>query len=167
MWHALAFLVVIGCSQKNGAPEPSETPASETPAAEAPATETPAAETPSNDGAAEAEAEAPTPEGLYEECKARVEGPQAEGECEADADCKAAGCSTEVCTTVANANGIMTTCEGKLCFKILDTCGCNEGQCTWSLKSEVPPLEGPKPADPLPPTRLPPSPPPPEPAGDE
>jgi eight-cysteine-cluster-containing protein len=113
---------------------------------------------------AEPEAEAPTPASLYAECQQRVEGKQVEGECEKDEDCKTAGCGTEVCVTVANAADVMTTCEDKLCFKVLDTCGCNEGQCTWSLKDEIPAQEGLKapeePAKKLPPTRLPPSAPP-------
>lgn len=97
--------------------------------------------------------QAPTPASLYAECEQRVENPQAAGECTADADCAKAGCGSEVCTTMAAAAQVMTTCEDKLCFKVLDTCGCHDGQCTWTLKDEVPALQEVRPA-PLP-TRLP------------
>lgn len=80
----------------------------------------------------------PTPAALYAECEARVEGAQKDGECTTDADCATAGCSGEVCTTTAEAANVMTACEDKLCFKVLDACGCHEGRCTWTLKAEVP-----------------------------
>lgn len=89
----------------------------------------------------------PTSAELYAECQTRVEGPQKDDECKVDADCAKAGCGQEVCTTAAEAANITTTCEDKLCFKILDTCGCHEGECTWTLKPEVPasqiPVPGP------------------------
>ena len=81
---------------------------------------------------------APTPASLYADCKDRVEGVGAAGECKTDVDCNRAGCGSEVCTTVAAAKEVTSTCEDKLCFKVLDTCGCHEGECTWTLKSEVP-----------------------------
>lgn len=81
---------------------------------------------------------APTPASLYAECLERVEGVGAAGECASDADCQKAGCGAEVCTTVAAAKDVTTTCENKPCFAVLDACGCHEGQCTWSLKAEVP-----------------------------
>jgi eight-cysteine-cluster-containing protein len=81
---------------------------------------------------------APTPASLYAECKDRVEGVGAPGECASDADCQKAGCGAEVCTTVAAAKDVTTTCENKPCFAVLDTCGCHEGQCTWTLKAEIP-----------------------------
>lgn len=105
----------------------------------------------------EPEVEKPTPASLYAECEQRVERPQAEGECEKDEDCKTAGCGNEVCSTVAGAAEVMTTCEDKLCFKVLDTCGCHEGQCTWTLKDEIPEMKAIKPGTQLPPTRLPPT----------
>lgn len=85
---------------------------------------------------------APTPASLYEECKDRVEQPQADGECTTDADCVRAGCGSEVCTTTAAAGDIMTTCEDRLCFHVLDTCGCHDGVCSWTLKDEVPERKG-------------------------
>lgn len=102
-----------------------------------------------------------TPMSLYEECKGRVEGPQAEGECTTDADCGKAGCSQEVCTTTAKAADLNTSCEKKPCFTVLEACGCHEGQCTWTLKDEVPAMEvapPPVPGGSLPPSnRLPPT----------
>jgi len=148
------FLVLFtGCGAKSSAtPEPSPT---EEPAP-APAPEVKPPEP-------EPVAEAPTPASLYAECQQRVEGKQAEGECEKDEDCKTAGCGQEVCVTAANAADVMTTCEAKLCFKVLDSCGCHDGQCTWTLKDEVPAQEGVKapedpanaPTDRLPPTKPP------------
>lgn len=79
-----------------------------------------------------------TPQALYDECRERVEGVQKADECKTDADCATAGCGSEVCTTTAEAANVMTACEDKLCFKILDVCGCHDGQCTWTLKAEVP-----------------------------
>jgi eight-cysteine-cluster-containing protein len=80
----------------------------------------------------------PSPEELYAMCEARVEEPRVDGECVSDEDCATAGCAGEVCTTTAGAADVMTTCENKLCFSILDTCGCIDGQCSWSIKDAVP-----------------------------
>ncbi len=74
-----------------------------------------------------------TPSALYQRCRDRVEGREAEGECVSDADCTATGCSGEVCVTKASAAGMMTTCEILPCFDVLEACGCVEGRCTWSL----------------------------------
>jgi eight-cysteine-cluster-containing protein len=68
-----------------------------------------------------------------------VEGAEAPAECTSDADCATAGCSGEVCTTVAEAAGVMSTCEVKPCFSILDRCGCVDGRCSWSIKAAAPP----------------------------
>ncbi len=145
MWRTFALILLIGCSGKNNTPETKPAPEPVEAAAPTPAPEPePEAEAP----------EKPTPQGLYDECKERVEGRQKEGECTTDADCKTAGCGSEVCTTVADAAEVMTTCEGKLCFKILDTCGCHEGMCSWTIKDEMPEMKGPKPATKLP-TKLP------------
>ncbi len=73
------------------------------------------------------------PKVLYADCKERVEGPEADGECTADADCTRAGCAQEVCLPAAQAAELMTTCEDKLCYQALDACGCHEGRCTWTL----------------------------------
>lgn len=99
-----------------------------------------------------------TPAELYGECKDRVEGPQKDDECKTDADCATSGCGNEVCTTAAEKGNVMTTCEDKLCFKVLDSCGCHEGECTWTLKAETP-IEKPGPAGSLP-SSLPPTEPP-------
>jgi len=92
------------------------------------------------EGAAEREGprEIPSPEELYAMCEARVEEPRVDGECTSDADCATAGCAGEVCTTKAAAADVMTTCENKLCFSILDRCGCVDGQCSWAIKDAVP-----------------------------
>ena len=79
-----------------------------------------------------------TPAELYEQCKDRMENPQADGACKVDADCASAGCGQEVCTTVAQSKTWNTTCEDKACFKVADSCGCHDGKCTWTLKAEVP-----------------------------
>jgi len=78
-----------------------------------------------------------TPTALYLQCRERVEKPEADGECKTAADCGASGCGGEVCA--ANVHGaIMSTCEVRGCFAVLDSCGCVEGKCQWSLKAEVP-----------------------------
>jgi len=81
---------------------------------------------------------APTPASLYAACRDRVEQPETEGECKADGDCAAAGCSQEICTTAAAAKDVTSTCEVRECFQVLDHCGCVQGKCTWSLKDTVP-----------------------------
>lgn len=85
-----------------------------------------------------APAEAPssaifTPRTIYRACRDRVELPEAAAECTSDADCVSAGCSKEVCTTKSAAASLTTTCEVQDCFAVLDTCGCTEGVCAWSL----------------------------------
>lgn len=86
-----------------------------------------------------ASGEAPTPQSLYETCRDRVEGVETDGECETDADCARAGCGSEVCLPAKLAVDVMTTCEVRPCFSVLDTCGCNEGRCNWTLKTEISP----------------------------
>lgn len=75
-----------------------------------------------------------TPRAMYEGCRDRVELPEAAGECTTDADCTKAGCSGEVCTTASAAASVMTACEAWDCFSVLDTCGCHDGVCGWTLK---------------------------------
>jgi len=70
----------------------------------------------------------------YAECRDRVEGPEAAGECSADSDCVKAGCSKEVCLASSNAEGFNTTCDAQPCFKVLDECKCVQTKCTWSVK---------------------------------
>ncbi len=78
------------------------------------------------------------PAALYAECRDRVEGREKDGECSTDADCAPAGCSGEVCVTKTLAPEVMTTCEQRPCFTVLDTCGCVEGRCSWSVVEEMP-----------------------------
>ena len=149
MWRTLALFLLIACSGKNANPEAE---AANEPVADAEPAPEPAAEP------VDVKTEIPSPQELYDSCQERVEGRQKEGECTVDADCKTAGCGSEVCTTVANAAEVMTTCEDKICFKILDTCGCNEGMCTWTIKDKLPVMGGAQPATKLP-TKLPSTPP--------
>ena len=75
------------------------------------------------------------PQAVYESCFDRVEGVETDGECETDADCSPAGCSSEVCVAAAVSAETYTTCETRLCFSATDTCGCQNGRCRWSLKT--------------------------------
>lgn len=114
-------------------PIPSEVPA-----------EAPAAT--SDDARTDAPAQAPNfaggkggapipPAELYAACKTRVEGADRAGECASDADCKRAGCSQEMCISAAEAReGVMSTCEVRPCFEVLEACGCNEGVCSWTVE---------------------------------
>ncbi|MEZ4240259.1 MAG: hypothetical protein R3F59_29710 [Myxococcota bacterium] len=95
---------------------------------------------------------AATPQSLYEACIDRVELPQADGECTKDEDCATAGCGNEVCTSTKEQANVMTTCEDRLCFKVLEACGCHEGHCSWTLKAEVPAEQVPAPGGSLPPS---------------
>lgn len=116
-------------------------PAAESPASDAPPEAAPVVlvQSPAPDPAAEA-APLRTPAELYGNCRERVEGPSTDGECTVDADCVRTGCSSEVCVPAAKAGDVMSTCEVLPCFAALDTCGCHEGQCSWTLKASVPPL---------------------------
>lgn len=131
MTRTLWLLVVMaGCAGTNKSANP-ETPKDEAVAKDA-------APDPEPEPAPVADPDTPTPASLYASCRDRVEGPEADGECETDADCKTAGCGGEVCTTVAEAANVMTTCDAKLCFSVLETCGCVEGRCSWALKDAIP-----------------------------
>ncbi len=85
-----------------------------------------------------AAAPAGSPVELAASCEARTEQPEVAGECTTDADCARAGCSSEVCTAAASAGDVMTTCEVQPCFSVLDTCGCVEGRCRWSIRDTLP-----------------------------
>lgn len=75
-----------------------------------------------------------TPEELYAACKTRVEGADAAGECTSDADCVRGGCSQELCVSTTEAEaGMMSTCEMRPCFQILEACGCHAGVCSWQI----------------------------------
>jgi eight-cysteine-cluster-containing protein len=110
---------------------PATPPATAEPPVAAPAPSAPPLEPPATG--------TPTPGALYEQCRDRVEQPEANGECDSDDDCASSGCGREVCTTATAAADLMTTCEVRQCFSVLDSCGCDKGRCTWSLKDAVPP----------------------------
>ncbi len=101
-------------------------------------------------GAAAAAVGSKSPSELYEQCKARVEGPEKAGECTTDEDCTKAGCSSEACVSKATAaEGYMTGCEVLPCFAVLESCGCQEGLCTWTITPDEAEPE-PEPAEPAP-----------------
>lgn len=133
----LSISLIAGCTSSH-TPEPAEPVANVEPPEQVGAAPVPSD---SSDVAA------PTPASLYGLCRARVEGPEAPAECTTDAECGRTGCSQEVCAPIAKAGDVMTTCEILPCFRALDTCGCQEGVCSWSLKTELPgpgPLRLPK-----------------------
>lgn len=72
---------------------------------------------------------------LYAACQERVEGPESPGECAQDSDCVPAGCSLELCVAEAQAEEAFSSCETRLCFSVLERCGCQEGLCRWSVKA--------------------------------
>ena len=87
---------------------------------------------------------------LYQSCQDRVEGREVAGECKVDADCVAAGCSGETCISQDAAEGLMSTCEILPCFRVLQSCGCQDGLCRWTvgMKEGAPTLKAPfKPGD--------------------
>ena len=61
-----------------------------------------------------------------------------EAECSTDADCAAAGCSGQICTTATKAADIITTCEYRDEYSCLQytNCGCTEGKCNWAQNTE-------------------------------
>ena len=78
------------------------------------------------------------PAKAYEECKTRVEGADVAGECGADTDCVSTGCSKELCVSkTAAGEGLISPCEVLPCFSVLDSCGCNQGVCQWSVKDKA------------------------------
>jgi len=115
-------LPCVGCGDPAPAPPAALVAAPATPALALPAALPPAALPPADAAAA------------YAACRARVEEPEADGECTTDADCAVAGCSGEICTTAAAVGELMSTCEVDPCFAVLDHCGCQAGRCSWSLK---------------------------------
>lgn len=144
----LLLVLVLGlggaCARLGPAPEaggppvapivtPSGTPAV-TPVAAPPTSPTPLAE-----GATLANPAIFTPRALYAACRDRVELPEAAGECSSDADCVRAGCGSELCVSAAAAKDLVGTCELPDCLSVLDSCGCNQGLCTWTLKLPVAP----------------------------
>ena len=134
-----AALLALGCDgAKKNSPNADDVPTDVAPPVQVDAEPAPAP------------AERATPTALYEQCHDRLELPEAAGECTTDADCGSVGCGKEVCTTTKAGAEVMSTCEDRPCFKVLDACGCHEGKCTWTLKAEAP-ATAPLPAS-LPPT---------------
>lgn len=78
------------------------------------------------------------PRSLYEGCRERVEGTEADGECAADADCVKTGCSSELCIAKSAAAGVMSTCEVRTCFQVLESCTCQGGHCRWVVGARRP-----------------------------
>ena len=73
---------------------------------------------------------------LKEQCLALNFG--GTGGCSSDADCVRAGCSSQLCVPVSQANETVTTCEylpEYACFT-QTTCGCVEGRCSWRQTPE-------------------------------
>ena len=58
----------------------------------------------------------------------RVEGENFENRCHGDSECRAGGCSGEVCSA---REGILTTCEMRRWPQGRAACGCVEGECVW------------------------------------
>jgi eight-cysteine-cluster-containing protein len=58
----------------------------------------------------------------------RVEGERFENRCRDDSQCKAGGCSGEVCSA---AEGVLTTCEVRDWPQGKAGCGCVAGECVW------------------------------------
>ncbi len=73
------------------------------------------------------------PAGLYEACRERVEHPEQAQECASDSDCKTVGCSGEVCVK-ASEEEMLTTCDVLPCYRVLDSCGCLDGRCRWTIR---------------------------------
>lgn len=135
--------LIAGSGCKKAEPTPDAPPLSPPPAAAAAPgpSEVGPSEVPTTDAGSPPSAKSgpSTAAELYGACRERVERPEADGECSSDADCVASGCSQELCTsTAAAAEGLMSTCEMRPCFKVLDACGCVEGHCRWSLKELAP-----------------------------
>ncbi|MFH1467239.1 MAG: eight-cysteine-cluster domain-containing protein [Pseudomonadota bacterium] len=84
--------------------------------------------------------DSPPPAALYDQCHDRLEGRgEQDGECAVDSDCATAGCSQEVCVPAAKKGDVITTCEILPCFGAVEACGCHEGRCTWTLRTELQP----------------------------
>jgi len=109
--------------------EPAEAPASgDAPAADASAV-------PEGTASEGGRTDAPSsdPSALYGQCRDRVEGVGVPGECSSDTDCARAGCSSEVCVAAVRKAEAITTCEILPCFEVLASCGCVDGQCSWTV----------------------------------
>ena len=127
----LALLLGLGCATAPPEGVPPRSAASTQPAAGHTTNAKGTAQPP-----VDVDASRPTAAVMYEQCRDRVEGRQMPSECTTDADCVATGCSGEVCLPRSMADGLVTTCEVLPCFAVLDSCGCVEGSCSWSVKDD-------------------------------
>jgi eight-cysteine-cluster-containing protein len=132
-----AWVSVVACAGPHGAAEPvpvvTEPDVSAAPGDASPVRTVTAEVTPTAPPIEEAASSGPTPQALYAQCSGRVEGVSAAGECASDADCTRAGCSGEVCVATANKATAVTTCEILPCFDVLQSCGCVDGMCSWTV----------------------------------
>ena len=129
--HTLALTALVAwaasCAGPSTAVAPDAAKGEVTPAAPGPA--------------AAPEPRRPDPKRMYADCRERVEGAEAPGECASDSDCATAGCGGELCISAANAAaGVSTTCEQRPCFQALDRCTCQATTCKWTVRAEVPAL---------------------------
>jgi eight-cysteine-cluster-containing protein len=130
--RTLWILLLAACAQRPStvAVAPEAAPAEREPVAAAP-------------GSGSGFAGAFDPQSLYEGCRDRVEGTETDGECTADADCVKTGCSSELCIAKSAAAGVMSTCEVRTCFQVLESCACQQGHCRWVVGTRKPaPDEG-------------------------
>jgi eight-cysteine-cluster-containing protein len=134
-----AALAVFACAGTRASSEPAPAVTGQAAIADVPTLE-PAPNAPTSTGEEGLAPVEPTPEALYGQCRARVEGVSATGECASDADCTRAGCSGEVCVAASNKASAVTTCEILPCFSVLQACGCVEGLCSWSVGPSTRPL---------------------------
>lgn len=134
--HPLLALGLLACNAHLETPTPAESAVAPAIAEAQPAPAAPAGPPP-----APLPVDAPPPQALYDQCHARLEGREVDGECTADADCARAGCSQEVCVPAAKKADVITTCEVLPCFGAVEACGCHEGRCTWTVRATIaPPL---------------------------
>jgi eight-cysteine-cluster-containing protein len=131
--RALWILLLAACAQRPStvAVAPEAAPAERAPLAAAP-------------GSGSGFGGAPLdPQSLYDGCRERVEGTETDGECAQDADCVRTGCSSELCIAKSAAGGVMSTCEVRLCFQVLEACTCQTGHCRWVVGApKTPPAGG-------------------------
>ena len=131
--RTLAFLLLTACAQRPTTVSvvPEAAPAERQPVAAAPGSGSGVGRGP------------PDPQSLYDGCRDRVEGTETDHECAQDADCVKTGCSSELCIAKSAAEGVMSTCEVRTCFQVLESCTCQEGHCRWVVGARKPaPDEG-------------------------
>lgn len=122
----LLLIALLACPPVASPPPEPTAPAAPAPP-EPPVVQEPAALPAASPSAAE----------LYTACHDRMELPEADGECNTNADCAPIGCGGEVCAK-AGTTGLMFTCEDRPCFHVVEACGCHAGRCNWSLSDDPP-----------------------------